>query len=76
MRVQTNHLQPLRFLCADCGGALGVPGGYGPPPPVVDCASCGSLCALGQSGRVRQGLDAKPAIKVVPTGLAAVMRAL
>lgn len=72
----TDHLRRVKFLCAECASELPLPDGYGPPPPVVDCAACGTLCALDRPGDRRRVEGAKRAVKVVPTGLVAVMRPL
>jgi hypothetical protein len=62
--------KPLQYDCASCGESLA--SGHGRRiHQVRTCAACGTRCAL-DPGVARDG--ARMAVKVVPTGSAAIMR--
>jgi predicted RNA-binding Zn-ribbon protein involved in translation (DUF1610 family) len=69
-----NARQPLRFLCPTCGEEVARSPIKQDPAPVVDCVHCGTLCALTRPGQGSRVADARTAIKVVPTGMAAIFR--
>jgi len=74
MTLVPNTRQPLRYHCGHCGCEVARPALRVAPPPVVDCPSCGALCALTRPGQSSRVPDATPTVKVVPTGMSAVMR--
>lgn len=73
-KIPSNVRQPLRYLCPDCGEEVACSEVKQEPAPVVDCRACGTLCALSRPGHGSRIGEARAAIKVVPTGMAAIMR--
>lgn len=69
-----NARQPLRYLCPSCGHEIARSELGNAPAPVVDCGACGTLCAITRPGNGSRIHEARTAVKVVPTGMAAIMR--
>jgi len=62
--------KPLQYLCAGCGDRLTTGRGHR-LRDVVTCAGCGTVCALDESVAAE---GTRAAVKIVPTGTAAIMR--
>lgn len=71
---QINTRQPLRYLCPVCETEVARYGLEQMPAPVVDCGHCGTLCALSRPGEGSRIQEAKDAVKIVPTGMFAIVR--
>ena len=74
MNLVPNTRQPLRYHCGHCDAEVARPALRVSPPPVVDCPNCGVLCALTRPGQSSRVQGATPAVKIVPTGMSAIVR--
>jgi len=74
MEIVRQPKPPLRYVCPVCGANLGGNGGGQAVPAEVVCAQCGTRCACHGGDTAGANAEARPAVKVVPTGMAATIQ--
>ncbi len=75
MEIVRKPKPPLRYACPSCGAALDArDANAAPHQQETVCPACGTRCALCGGDAVRSDARARPAVKVVPTGMGATIR--
>ena len=74
MEIVRQPKPPLRYACPVCGAALDGRANNGAVPAETVCPQCGTRCALCGGDARRANAGARPAVKVVPTGMSATIR--